>query len=101
MSWKFFSLTNWEIIMSLFKKNTAIEGAPQIAFYKDAAPHGEHGRIRVTNKALKITNIDVAFVFVGHIDPLSLNLTTMRMIWDAAEAQGYIPLELTKYGSAL
>ena len=85
----------------MFKRNRGIEGAPKIAFYKDAAAHGEHGRIRVTNKALKLSNIDVAFVFVGHITPLPLNLTTMRMVWDAAEAQGYIPLELTKYGSAL
>jgi hypothetical protein len=71
-------------------KEAKIDGL-EIRFYTDAAVHGSHGKIRVTNRRKGLDNKVVNFVFVGLVTPPDLTPSLMEYIWTEAKAQGYVP----------
>lgn len=71
---------------------------PKIAFYVDAAVHGNHGKIVVTNHAYGLKQEAVNFVFVGRREPPAMSLEVIQEIWKQAAAQGYYPIEIAHYG---
>jgi hypothetical protein len=73
----------------------------EILFHTEAAYFGEHGRIIASNRALGIVEREVIFCLKGHTTPLPLNHRLFAHIWKEAQAQGFIPLELAKYGKVV
>lgn len=73
----------------------------EVLFHTEAAYFGEHGRLLASNRALGITEKPVIFCLKGHTTPLPLNHRMFAHIWKQAQAQGFIPLEMIKYGSVI
>lgn len=73
----------------------------EILFHTEAAYFGEHGRLIASNRSLGIIEKEVIFCLKGHTTPLPLNHRLFAHIWKEAQAQGFIPLELAKYGSVI
>ncbi len=71
-----------------------------VKFHIEANYHGEHGKIKVTNRKLELVEQTVAFVFPGVTTPPPMTLGLIQYIWDAAALQGYIPHEIIEYGRA-
>ena len=67
-------------------------------FYKEANHFGEHGKIVVSHKKFGLDEVAVAFFFVGSSRPPALDKRTMLELWEAAEAQGFIPHHIQSYG---
>jgi hypothetical protein len=65
----------------------------EIRFHREAAGHGQHGQIRVSNRRLGLEDKVVNFVIVGMIDPPQQTPALFQYIWDEAKAQGYMPSE--------
>lgn len=74
------------------KKKQSIDSL-EIRFYTDAAAHGSHGKIKVSNRRLGLDNKVVNFVFVGMTNPPAFTPSLVEYIWNEARAQGYMPLE--------
>lgn len=73
----------------------------EILFHTDAAYFGEHGRIIATNKELGIVEKPIIFCLKGFSTPLPLNHRMFAHIWNSALADGWIPIEMIKYGSVI
>jgi hypothetical protein len=73
----------------------------EVLFHTEAAYFGEHGRLIASNRSLGIIEKEVIFCLKGHTKPLPLNHRLFAHIWKEAQAQGFIPLELAKYGSVI
>ena len=73
----------------------------EILFHTEAAYFGEHGRIIATNRTEGIIEKEVIFCLKGHTEPLPLNHRLFAHIWASAQAQGFIPLSLAKYGTVI
>lgn len=70
---------------------------PKVAFHKEAAYHGDHGTILVSNRAQRLTEVRVKFAFIGLDTPPNLDLNIMNYIWSQALEQGYIPHSIQRY----
>jgi hypothetical protein len=73
----------------------------EVLFHTEAAYFGEHGRLIASNRAEGIIEKEVIFCLKGHTEPLPLNHRLFAHIWKEAQAQGFIPLSLAKYGSVI
>jgi hypothetical protein len=73
----------------------------EILIHTDAAYFGEHGRMLATNKELGIVEKPVIFCLKGYTTPLPLNHRMYAHIWNSFLADGWIPLEMIKYGSVI
>lgn len=73
----------------------------EILFHTEAAYFGEHGRIIATNKELGIVEKPIIFCLKGFSTPLPLNHRMFAHIWNSALAEGWIPIEVIKYGSVI
>lgn len=73
-------------------------GLPPDYFHTEAAYHGSHGKVFVTNRRLGLVNQEVNFVFAGRQLPPDLDLFIMSYIWEQAKARGFIPHKLSMYG---
>lgn len=84
--------------MSMLKNFFGKKQNHAIKFGADAAPFGKHGIIVANNKAQKLRDVQVPFVFVGMEAPPHLNIELMQQLFDSAREQGYEPLHVLKYG---
>ena len=73
----------------------------EIAFHRDAAQYGSHGKILVTSRKHGLRQIGVHFVFVGLSTPPNLNSMVLEYIWDKAAEQGYQAHDIMYYGTPL
>ncbi|BBU33410.1 hypothetical protein BTHE68_71440 (plasmid) [Burkholderia sp. THE68] len=72
------------------RKQTKI-GDLQILFFVDAAPHGSHGKIRVSHRKLGLVERAVNWVAVGVTTAPEPTPSLLEHIWREAYAQGYVP----------
>lgn len=70
---------------------------PKVAFHKEAAYHGDHGTILVSNRSQGMSEVQVKFAFVGLKTAPALDLHIMNYIWSQALEQGYIPHSILNY----
>jgi hypothetical protein len=70
-----------------------------VRFHKEANHHVIHGYLVVTHKQMGIKEAPVAFSFPDFSDAPDLDLRLMIDLFEAAKAQGYIPLRLHSYGA--
>jgi hypothetical protein len=73
----------------------------QVLFHTEAAYHGEHGRLLVTNRAVGMIEKPIIFCLKGVSTPLPMNLRLFWHIWESAKAEGFIPLEMLSYGNTI
>lgn len=73
----------------------------EILFHTEAAYHGEHGRLLVTNRTIGMIEKPVIFCLKGVSTPMPMNLRLFWHIWESAKAEGFIPLELLSYGNTI
>ena len=73
----------------------------EILIHTNAAYFGEHGRMLASNKELGIVEKPVIFCIKGFTTPLPLNHRLFAHIWQSFLADGWVPLELIKYGSVI
>jgi hypothetical protein len=72
-----------------------------ILIHEQAAYFGEHGRMIATNRELNIIEKPVIFCLKGFSKPLPLNHRMYAHIWKSFLAEGWIPIELIKYGTVI
>lgn len=73
----------------------------EVLFHTEAAYHGEHGRLLVTNRAIGMVEKPIIFCLKGVSTPLPMNLRLFWHIWESAKTEGFIPLELLSYGNTI
>lgn len=73
----------------------------EIAFHRDAAQYGSHGKILVTSRKLGLNKIGVHFVFVGLSTPPGLSPSVFEYIWEKAAEKGIQAHEIIYYGTTL
>lgn len=87
------------VALGFVKHPTVSALQPKIAFYIDAAPHGNHGQIVITNHTYGLKEEPVNFVFIGRREPPPMSLAVIQEIWKQAATQGYYPIEIAHYGT--
>ncbi|BDD79822.1 hypothetical protein [Burkholderia phage FLC9] len=83
------------------KEKTITPDQIEILIHKEAAYFGEHGRMLATNKELGVVEKEVIFCAKGFTSCPPLNHRMYAHIWNSFLAEGWIPLEMTKYGSVI
>lgn len=72
-----------------------------IAFHRDAAQYGSHGKVLVTSRKHGLNQIGVHFVFVGLSTPPGLSPMVFEYIMEKAAEQGIKVHEIIYYGTPL
>lgn len=70
---------------------------PPVRFYREAAPHGSHGKIVVNSKQHELLDREVNFVFEGMTNPPKMSPQVLSYVWEQALEQGYMPQHITRY----
>ncbi len=73
----------------------------KIVFHKDANLYGTHGHLKATHVDSRNVEQTVRFAFIGVSTPPALTPRIVNYIWEEAQAQGYTPIEIAKYGMVI
>lgn len=84
--------------LGFMRHPTVMALQPKLAFYIDAAAHGSHGQIVVTNHAYNLKEQAVNFSFIGRREPPAMSLEVITELWKQAAEQGYYPIRIESYG---